>query len=151
MKIPFDLQDKQLSEHLQHIVYHPADPLYNGFVITGDSIGGKVALQRLQAKLSAIYQSHEVLYYTDKQLADFIKPTPEVLLQHFHKFHPALICVLIEGLSVQALNDAEQDKLALFLKTLVSHQIQVVVSTEIVARMGNEHATHLTGELWSWF
>ena len=151
MKIPFDLQDKSLSEHLQHIVYHPADPLYNGFVITGDSIGGKVALQRLQAKLSATHPSHEVLYYTADQLTAFIKPTPEVLLQHFHKFHPALICVLIEGLSVQALNDAEQNKLALFLKTLVSHQIQVVVSTEIIARMGNEHATHLTGELWSWF
>ena len=151
MKIPFDLQDKSLSEHLQHIVYHPADPLYNGFVITGDTIGGKVALRRLQAKLSAIYPAHEVLYYTNADLAAFIKPVPEIFLQHFHKFHPDLMCVLIEDLSVHNLNDSEQNKLALFLKSLTQHHIQVAVSTNIIARMGQASATHLTGELWSWF
>ena len=28
MNISFDLQDTNLNQHLQHIVYHPADTLY---------------------------------------------------------------------------------------------------------------------------
>lgn len=151
MKVPFSLQDYPLCKQLEHLVYHPADPLYNGFILTGDSIGRKVALRRLQAALAERYPAREVLYYTAAQLTAFIQSSPAVFLQRFYQLHPDLLCVLAEDVSVADLNACGQDKLALFFKSLIRHRIQVAVSTEISARMGDKYAPYLTGELWSWF
>ena len=52
---------------------------------------------------------------------------------------------------IRSLNKTEQDKLALFLKYLTKQNIQVVVSTFLVAERSFSDCSAITPEVWSWY
>ncbi len=147
----FQLKDTALDQHFKHIIENPGNPLYNSFIIHGDTFAGTLALLQLKENLESKYPDKEVLYYTSSRLNDFIKSIPKLLIENYHKLHPNLIGVLVEELSVRGLDKKAQDNLALFLKKLVSRNIQVVVSTNIVPYKYGINTTFLTGEMYSWY
>ena len=77
-------------------------------------------------------------------ISEFLQKTPEIMLENFHSLHPDLLGVVVTDLEEDRLSPAEQDKLALLLKTLVKQQIQVAVSSGIWPQTGK-----LSPELWS--
>ena len=153
MTTNFSLNAADLEPLLYHLAEHPADPLYNSFIILGDSLGGSLVLERLRRHLIQKYPRKEILFYkgNDFEFCSFIKSSPIELLKHFYQLHPNLLCVLVADLGVDNITPLEQDKLALFLKTLTKHGVQVAVSTSLIAGRSYTDASTLTGEMWSWF
>lgn len=148
----FLLNSPELKHYLNHIVEHPGDALYNSFIISGDSFGGTLALEKLEKDLSAKYPSREILKYDGYRLIEFISKSSEELLKNFYKLHPNLLCVFVLNLELCNWQNKEQDKLALFLKTLIKQGIQVAVSTSFIyGHCSYRDSSEPTGEMWSFF
>lgn len=148
----FLLNEPKLKPYLNHILENPGDPLYNGFIISCNEFAGSLALEDLKNDLKAKYPGREVLEYGEYQISSFIKSSPEELLKNFHKLHPSLLCVFIFDLELCTWNYKEQDKLALFLKSLIKNKIQVAVSTSFIyGHSCYQDSTIPSGEMWSFF
>ena len=147
----FVVHEPDLNSCLQHIIEHPADPQYNSFIINGDEVTGGLILAQLYHDLSEKYLERKILYLQKDAILDFIRARPHEMLMSYHRLHPNLFCVLIAELELKSLNKTEQDKLALFLKSLMKQHIQVVVSTSLVAERAYANASAITPEFWSWY
>lgn len=147
----FVVNDPDLMRCLQHIIAHPADPLYNSFILNGDEISGGLILAQLYHNLSEKYPEREILYLQEYDILEFIRARPHELLMSYHRLHPNLFCVLLAGVELTSLNKTEQDKLALFLKYLTKQNIQVVVSTSLVTERSFSDCSTITPEVWSWY
>lgn len=141
----------ELEAAIKHVVEEPADPLYNSLIFTGSGVTGGLLIEQLRKDFAAAHPLRETLYYTATELADFIKKSPTELLQNFYKLHISLIAVFIEHLQADDLSAEDQDKLALFLKSLTAHHIQVIVFTQSVFEQYGSNSDPVTRELWSWF
>ena len=146
----FQIEDIKQNPHLRHIIEHPADPLYNSFIIRGNSISNYV-LQKIKEELFTKHIGKEILYYTSAELTKYIKSAPELLIKNFLKIHPNLLCFMAEDLTVYGLSKDEKNKLALLLKTLVNNKIQVAVTTSLVPYSYGTDSDFVTEEMWSWY
>lgn len=145
-------REPQLDEPLAHITAHPADPLYNSFILLATPVQGEKALKELQEQFIRQYPKKEVLYYTGQAFNAFIQKQPVILLTNFHKLHPNLLAVLIENLDITRFPVEEQTKMAAFLKQLVAQKIQVVSSIRHGFEMPSAGQYYpLARELWSWY
>ena len=141
----FQLNTTGFKPYLRHIADHPGDPAYNSFIISGDGFGAELAFGFLRRNWQEKYPHKEVLELNGHYgITEFLKKTPEIMLENFHRLHPNLLGVLVTDLEEERLSQAEQDKLALLLKTLVKQQVQVAVSSSVWPQTGN-----LSAELWS--
>lgn len=147
----FFLNAPELKSHLRHIVEHPGDPQYNSFIISQNVFGGTLALEWLRKELREKYPDCEFLYLQRYAISDFLRTKPNEMLTNYASLHPKLICVLLADLDAENLNENEQTKLALFLKSLTKRNIQVAASTSIAPHLSYPDGTALTPELWSWF
>jgi len=147
----FLLQDANLKPHLQHIIDYPADPLYNSFIMTGNLFGGTLALEQMRQAFIKKYPEREILQYQGNAIQQLIKSSPLELLLNFHQLHQNLLVILLADLELSRWTKEEQNKLALFLKSLTKNHIQVAVSTSIIANQGYSNSSSITPELWSWF
>jgi len=141
----------ELEPVLKHVVEQPGDPLYNSLIFTGSEVAGELLIKQLKENFAAAYPHRETLYYTDQEVKDFIRKSPTILLQNFYKLHISLVAVFIENLQASEFSAEEQDKLALFLKSLTAHKIQVIACTQSVWEQYGKNSDCMTRELWSWF
>lgn len=139
----FFLNAPELKKHLSYINENLADPQYNSFIITGDSIGGAFALEQFVRDLKQKHPLREILVFNTHSIYDFIKKTPIEMLTNFYRLHISLATVILTELDVEGWTKEEQDKLAVFLKTLTKHYVQVVAAFNTGAS--------LTPEMWSWY
>lgn len=146
----FFLNAPELKKHLAHIVSNPAEPQHNSFILTGDLIGGTLALEEFKHELKQKHPLREVLHYDGYQIRDFIQKTPLEMLKNFHCLHISLLAVILTRLNLERWTNEEQDKLAVFLKTLTRQHIQVVASCNI-GLYNDSHLPAVTPEMWSWY
>lgn len=145
----FCLNDPNLKNHLQHILEHPADLQYNSFIISGNLLGANLALAQFLQKLKAKYPDKEIINLQGHGIISFIRSKPLELLLNFHKLHPNLICALFRDLKLSEWTKEEQDKFALFCKSLIKNGVQVLSSADI--GLYNSALPPITPEMWSWY
>ena len=145
----FSVNAPGLARYLQHILNHPGDPFYNSFIISGNEFGGTLALEWLKAKLTAKYPGREILHLPRYAISDFLRNKPAEMLVNYTRLHPNLLCVLVTDLEEDRLKNEEQNKLALFLKSLTKYNIQVAISSSIIVNQGYSNSSSITPELWS--
>jgi hypothetical protein len=120
-------------------------------IFRGSELSGHFLLEKLRKDFASAHPLRETLFYTGKELSDFIKKSPETVLRNFYSLHLRLLAVIVENLQTNELSAAEQDKLALFLKSLTAHHVQIIVSTQLVFEQYGSNSECITRELWSWF
>ena len=141
----------ELEQQLQHILEHPGDPLYNSLIIRGNIFAVSCIFKNLEQAFKVKYPGREILYYDKDYFANFILKSDQLYLDNFCKIHSNLLCFIIENLTISNFTKQRQNKVALFLKNLIKHNVQVLISTDIFVERYGINSLDITPEIYSLF